>query len=194
MNRSEVLKVQREKELFEAFNNLHNTLSEAFKDQFDRSLPFNDQLLDRWERAEKLGFGKGASIYDSSYIFGKVEVGIKTWIGPFTIIDGSGGLTIGDHCTIASGVHIYSHDNVKQTLSAGKIPIERNCVSIGNNVYVGPQSIIKMGVKIGNFAVIGANSFINPDVPDYAIVAGNPAKIIGKVIIEGDSVKFEYNK
>ena len=49
---------------------------------------------------------------------------------------------------------------------------------IGNDVWIGVDSIIRRGVKIGNGAVVGANSFVNKDVPDFAIVAGNPAKII----------------
>ena len=51
------------------------------------------------------------------------------------------------------------------------------CV-IGNDVWIGVDSIIRRGVKIGNGAVVGANSFVNHDVPDFAIVAGNPARLI----------------
>src|SRR5204863_7859634 len=123
------------------FNNLHalhDFLFSEFKKQFNRSLPFADEVFDRWERAKKLGWGEGSSVYDSSCIFGDVSVGKRCWIGPFTIIDGSGGLTIGDSCTISAGVHIYSHDNLKQTLSGGKFSIEHAPVSIGNCSYIGP--------------------------------------------------------
>mgnify|MGYP003351887026 FL=1 len=87
---------------------------------FDRSLPFADAQFDRWERAKLLGFGDKTSIYDSSFIFGDVKVGFETWIGPFTLLDGSGGgLTIGDHCSISAGVHIYTHDTVLWAVSGG---------------------------------------------------------------------------
>jgi acetyltransferase-like isoleucine patch superfamily enzyme len=168
-------------------------LSNGFRDQFDRSLPFTDEVFDRWDRAKKLNWGEGSSVYDSSYIFGKVKVGKNCWIGPFSIIDGSGGLVIGDNCTISTGVHIYTHDNLKQTLSGGKLPIELSSVSIGKCTYVGPQSIITKGIKIGNFCVIASNSFLSKDVEDYSIVAGNPAKVIGKVIIKGDDIEFDYS-
>ena len=49
---------------------------------------------------------------------------------------------------------------------------------MGNDVWVGAGSIIRQGVKIGDGVVVGANSFVNMDVPPYAVVAGSPAKII----------------
>lgn len=49
---------------------------------------------------------------------------------------------------------------------------------IGHDVWIAASAIIKQGVKIGNGAVIGANSFVNKDVPPYAIVVGSPAKIL----------------
>jgi len=177
---------------FQELNALHDTLFEEFKNQFDRSLPFTDELFDRWDRAKKLGFGEGSSIYDSSYIFGNVKVGKQTWIGPFTIIDGSGGLEIGDNCTISSAVHIYSHDNLKSTLSGGKIAIEHAQVTIGNNTYLGPHSIIAKGVSIGNHCVVASNSFVNKNMKDNSIYAGNPAKCIGHVRIFDNKIEFDY--
>lgn len=56
--------------------------------------------------------------------------------------------------------------------------IEGNSTHIGNDVWIGADSIIKQGITIGNGAVVGANSFVNKDVPPYAIVVGSPAKII----------------
>lgn len=193
MNRDEVLKNKAEESTYTQLQQLHQSLFTEFKKQFNRTLPFTDEVFDRWERAKKLGWGEGTSVYDSSYIFGNVVVGKKCWIGPFTIVDGSGGLTIGDHCTISTGVHIYSHDNLKQTLSGGKLPMEHAAVSIGNCSYIGPQSMITKGVRIGNHCVIASNSFVNKDVEDFMIVAGNPAKVIGKVIVKEHDIEFDYN-
>ena len=112
---------------------------------------------------------------------------------PISIIDGSGGLTIGDYCTISSGVQIYTHDNVYQTLSSGHHPIERQPVCIGHNVYIGPYSIITKGINIGNYCVIGSGSLVNKDVPNYSIVFGKPGKIVGNVKISGNNdIKFVY--
>jgi acetyltransferase-like isoleucine patch superfamily enzyme len=193
MDRKNVLKDQPEEKVFNDIHSLHNFLSVEFKKQFDRSLPFTDEVFDRWERAKKLGWGEGSSVYDSSYIFGEVIVGTKCWIGPFTIIDGSGGLSIGDNCTISTGVHIYTHDNVKQTLSGGKMPMEHGAVWIGSCTYIGPQSMITKDVTIGHHCVIASNSFVSKNVEDFSIVAGNPAKVIGKVVMKENNIEFDYN-
>lgn len=194
MDRKKIIKDSVSETLFKELNSIHELFFDAFKNQFDRSLPFTDEIFDRWERANKLGFGKGTSIYDSSYVFGNVKVGINCWIGPFTIIDGSGNLSIGDNCTISTGVHIYTHDNIKKTLSGGNFPIDYDRVSIGECSYIGPQSIVVKGTNIGKHCVIAANSFISNNVPDYSIVAGNPGKIIGKVNMRGTVPEFEYFK
>ncbi len=177
---------------YEKLLSLHNELDNAFINDFSRSLPLNETLLDRWERAKKLGFGKGSSIYDSAMVIGQVEVGENVWIGPNSIIDGSGGLVIGNYSTISSGVQIYTHDNVKQTLSSGKMPIERLPVNIGKNVYVGPNSIITKNVTVGDFCVIAASSFINKNIPSNSIVMGQPGKIAGIVEFNNGLPEFKY--
>lgn len=179
---------------FEKLNELNIFLESSFRNHFNRSLPLPDHINDRWQRAERLGFGKGSNIYDSSYVIGDVDVGENCWIGMFTILDGSGKLSIGNYCTISAGVHIYSHDNVKSTLSSGQIPIERDGVQIGNNCYIAPHSIIAKGVVLGNYCVVAAHSFVNKSFPDNAIVAGVPAKQIGVVNITGEIISFDYFK
>jgi acetyltransferase-like isoleucine patch superfamily enzyme len=195
MDRSSHLESESQKKFYEEFKNLHKTLDSAFLENYSRSLPLADTLMDRWERAEKLGFGDRTNIYDSCLVLGKPKVGSDCWIGPNTILDGSGGLEIGNHCTISAGVEIYSHDNVKQTLSSGKYPIERSSVKIENNVYLAPKAVISKGVAIGEFAVIGAFSFVNKSIPPYAIAVGQPAKVIGEVKISKDGeIDFLYFK
>lgn len=194
MKRFEALKDKSLIMLFQSLTELHNVLDSEFVTQFSRSLPFGDTLFDRWERAKKLGFGKDTSIYDSSLVFGNVKIGSSCWIGPYTIIDGTGNLEIGNYCTISVGVQIYSHDSIKQTISSGKTPIERQSVKIGNNVYVGPNSIITKGVQIGSNCVIGANSFVNKDVLDNSIVIGQPAELKGKVIKVKGEVMLDFHK
>ena len=80
-------------QLLVLFSELKNSLDEKMLREFNRSLPFADLLFNRWQRAQKLGFGKDTSIYDSSVVLGNVKVGKNTWIGPYTILDGSGHLT-----------------------------------------------------------------------------------------------------
>jgi acetyltransferase-like isoleucine patch superfamily enzyme len=146
------------------------------RQQWNRSLPFGDYIVDRWQKAAALGFGEGASIYDSALILGDVKVGKNTWIGPFTILDGSGGLEIGDYCSISAGVQIYTHDTVQWATSGGTLQAEREPVRIGSRCYIGPNVIISKGISIGDGCVIGANSFVNRDVPSGMKAWGTPAR------------------
>ncbi len=182
-------------EILKEVRQLYKTLSKRMKQKWNRDMPLEELLFDRWERAKQLEFGEGASVYHNSYVYGDVKVGKHTWIGPFTLLDGTGGLEIGDYSNISSGAQIYSHDTVKQALSGGKAEYERTPVKIGNCCYVGPLSIVTKGVSIGNHSLIGAHSLVNKDIPSNSIAFGVPVKIVGKVEIreEGD-VEFIYFK
>ena len=178
--------------LYRNISQLRTSLRDEFKSQFNRSLPMGDELFDRWERAEYLGFGKDSSVYESSYVLGDVEVGKKTWIGPFVMLDGSGGLKIGSYCMISSGVHIYTHDTVKWALTSGRVEAERAAVKIEDGCYIGSQALIIKGIEIGHHTVVGACSFVNKSIPPNSIAVGIPAKVIGRTIIDGENVKMEY--
>lgn len=148
-------------------------------DKFNRTLPFGDYVVDRWEKAAQLGFGEKSSIYDSSLVIGDVSVGRHTWIGPFTVLDGSGGgLSIGDYCSISAGVQIYTHDTVSWSLSGGRDSIQTAATHIGSNCYLGPNAVVAKGVRIGDGAVIGANSLVMTDIPAGARAHGNPARVV----------------
>tara|TARA_B100001287_G_scaffold106033_1_gene89243 strand:+ start:25534 stop:26124 length:591 start_codon:yes stop_codon:yes gene_type:complete len=192
MNREELFKNHILEKLYNELNEIHNKLNDEFSNKYERTLPFNEELFDRWEKAKKLNFGNGSSIYDSSLVFGKPKIGKDVWIGPYTIIDASGGLRIGNNVTISVGVQVYTHDNIKRTLIGKKIDIDLDSVSIGNNSYIGPNTIIAKGNDIGNRCVVGANSFINNSFPDNSIIAGNPAKKIGEINIKNEEVEFNY--
>jgi acetyltransferase-like isoleucine patch superfamily enzyme len=146
---------------------------------YARTLPFGDYVVDRWEKARTLGFGEGTSVYDSVLVLGDVEVGTNTWIGPFVVLDGSGGLKIGSNCSISAGVQIYTHDSVKWATSGGKSTYDRAPTEIGDNCYVGPNAIVGKGVRIGERCVIGANSLVLSDIPAGSKAVGSPCKIIG---------------
>jgi len=132
----------------------------------ERSLPFGDYIVDRWEKAKILGFGEGSSIYDTALVFGRVDVGVKTWIGPFSVLDGSGGLRIGDHCTISAGAKIYTHDIEHWATYGNDVELqpERRSVTIGDGCFIGPNAVIKLGVSIGPGSIIEANTIVTKNI------------------------------
>ena len=174
---------------------LHKKLRAHTLKNWNRVLPFDELLFDRWEKANFLKTKNGASVYHSSYIFGNVKIGKKSWIGPFTLLDGSGGqVKIGAFCSISSGVQIYTHNTVNWSLSGGKASFEKGDVTIGDNCYLGPYSIISKNVKIGKCSVIGTHSFVNSNIPPNSIAFGIPARVVGKVRIKKNNIEYHYNE
>jgi acetyltransferase-like isoleucine patch superfamily enzyme len=174
---------------------LYKKLRQDTKKEWDRVLPFEEMLFDRWEKAKFLKAKIGSSVYANSYIYGNVIIGKNTWIGPFTLLDGSGGkLSIGSYCSISSGVQIYTHDSVKWAVTGGKAKYEKEATKIGSYCHIGANSIILKGTKIGNHSIIGANSLVKSDIPSFSIATGTPAKVIGKIKIKGSKVDFKYFK
>ena len=148
--------------------------------KFKRTLPLADYVVDRWEKARELGFGEGSSIYDSVLMLGDVKVGSNTWIGPFVVLDGSGGLSIGSHCSISAGVQLYSHDTVDWAVSGGQARATHAPTSIGDNCYIGPNTVVAKGVRIGSGCIIGANSLVLDDIEADSKAFGTPCRAIGK--------------
>lgn len=84
-------------------------------------------------------------------------------------------IKIGDNVTIAPRVHILAHDaSTKMFLDYTKI----GCVNIGNNVFIGAESVVLPGVTIGNNVIIGANSTVTHNIPDNSVAVGSPARVI----------------
>ncbi len=165
-------------DLLELLRELWNKRRHEVAERWQRTLPFAEYIVDRWEKAKALGFGEGASIYDSALVFGDVHVGARTWIGPFVILDGSGGLRIGSNCSISAGVQIYSHDSVKWATSGGEEPYEYAATTIGDRCYIGPNTVIAKGVAIGDGCVIGANSLVLQALPAGSTAFGTPCRAV----------------
>lgn len=101
---------------------------------------------------------------------------------------------IGAFCSIANGVIIGGAEHPLNWISTSPVfyrvrggtgihignlnPPERESTIIGNDVWIGSRAIVMSGVKIGNGVVIGSGAIVTKDIPDYAIVAGVPAKIL----------------
>ena len=116
-----------------------------------------------------------------SFLHGPIVLGNEVAINHGCSLDGgSGKIVIGDQTRIANNVTIYAFNHgmspnnpIYQQKSNSK------GITIGKDVWIGAQAGIVDGVTIGDCAVIGMGAIVTKDVPDYGIVAGNPARIIG---------------
>lgn len=124
-----------------------------------------------------------------AWIINDPQIGEGCWIGAFTVIDGIGGLKIGKHCNISSGVHILSHSTVKRCVTEGKYgEIEKSETVIEDNVFIGEHSTILKGVSIGHHSVIAAGTVLKEGtrIPPYSLVSGVPGKIVRSIKDEID--------
>lgn len=112
------------------------------------------------------------------------EIGTNVLYQPDTLPNNPQLIKIHNNVWIASKVIFYEHDVINavfQNLDKNVTYIDHmGCIEIFDNCFIGGNSIILSNVKIGPNAIVGAGSVVTKDVPEGTIVAGNPAKVIGK--------------
>ena len=120
--------------------------------------------------------GEGVLFYGD----GNIKCGKNSYIGRYSSIQAHKGckVVIGNNCSISHFVKIYTQNTLADQDFSKEIKNSTGNVIIGDNCWIGINTFIKEGVKIGENAVIGANSTVVKDVPPNSIAAGNPAKII----------------
>lgn len=133
--------------------------------------------------------GEGHGFPDNKYnphawIINEPKIGEGCWIGAFTVIDGIGGLTIGERCNISCGVHIMTHSTAKRCVTEGKYPVmDTSETVIGDCVFIGEHATILMGARIGHHSIIAAGTVVTEHavIPAYSLVAGVPGRVIRNV-------------
>lgn len=129
-----------------------------------------------------------------AWVVGDPEIGEGCWIGAFTVLDGSGGLRLGRGVDVSSGAHIYTHSTARRCVSGrAHTEIDRAATTIGDHVFIGANATIMMGVSIGDRSVVAAGAVVVDDVAADTIVAGVPARRIGRVHIDGAEVSWVYD-
>lgn len=138
-------------------------------------------MTEKWDAAK----GLPPNPYNAlAWITGDPQIGAGCWIGAFTLIDGSGGLTIGQGCDISCGVQILSHSSAKRCVTERRhAQLERAATEIGDFVFVGSNAVILMGAKVGHHSLVAAGAVVleHTVVPPYSLVAGVPARIIRSI-------------
>ena len=139
---------------------------------------------------------KGVVIHNNT-VFGGVEFLGKAVIEPYCRLSGDPKITMGDNFYMNAGCHLQGNITFGRDVMIGPKTVIwgrdhgmelhkpmkeqdhiREDIVVGNDVWIAASVVILKGVKVGDGAVIGAGAVVTKDVPEYAIVAGNPAKVI----------------
>jgi acetyltransferase-like isoleucine patch superfamily enzyme len=165
------------------------TLSSISAEQFEAFTRYcnqSDNAADNLRRAEILGFGgrnikiaPGAivRVRDQSAVGQNVFIGLYAYInGPVTIEDD---VLIGPHCALTAGHHKF--DPATGCFSARTEGDYDNSIVIGQGSWLAAGSTVTAGVKIGRANLVCANAVVTHSTPDFAIMAGVPARPIGQI-------------
>ena len=124
----------------------------------------------------------------------RIEVG-KNFFANYncTILD-VGKVIIGDNCQLAPNVSIYTAGHPLHPDSRNSAYEYGIDVTIGDNCWIGGNSVICPGVHIGNNVVIGAGSVVTMDIPYWSVAAGNPCRVIRKITDEDRKFYYKNNE
>ncbi len=129
--------------------------------------------------AEKsLRLGDRCYVAAHAYVTGRVEFGDDCTINPFVTlrenVRGGHGVRIGAHATLAAINHGFDRTDIP----IFRQPVSMKGIVLGDDVWIGSNVVVVDGVKIGSHSILAAGAVVTNDVPEYAIVGGNPARLI----------------
>ena len=166
----------------------------------EKKLKIIDKVLVNNKKKTQITINSNVTIMSAkifAFHLGKISIGKNCYIGINCQIDACKEVAIGDYCMISNNVIIQDHnshpikkaDRRKQLLRLQEYPTsvydsEINKVLIGNDVWIGTDAMILKGVKIGSGSIIAAKAVVTKNVPKNSIVAGNPAKVVKKIMQE----------
>lgn len=125
--------------------------------------------------------GEGCAIAAEAFLHGPIRLGPRVSVNARASLDGGGkGLVVGAGTRIATGATLYAFDH---GLAPDRLvrdqPVTSRGITLGEDVWVGAQAGVTDGVSIGDHAVVGMGAVVTRDVPQWAIVGGVPARLIG---------------
>ena len=189
------------------------------RDQWVKSFFDNYKFLNKWsnfkyERSASLqakrhaaykkqyGLGENCFVgynvifHKHHYVDSKIITGKNCGFSEHVDVDFTGGLQLGNKVWISEGAKIFTHNH---SMGLENTSLDKGCIltplTIHDNVWIGARAMIMPGVvEIGRGAIISSYTCINKKVPPYAIVMGNPAKIVGFRLTPTEIVDFENSK
>lgn len=156
--------------------------------KLNHSLPFSDEYHSLLYELMGKNLGEGSTIAPpfSGAALNMLKIGKDVFVNSNLLAMARGGITIGNHARIAANVQLISNNHDPYDLNV----LTCKPVEIGDYAWIGAGATVLPGVRVGCHAVIGASSVVTKDVPDYAIAAGNPARVIKML----DKARFEQSE
>lgn len=142
-----------------------------------------DVSIKKRPKEARLVAGRGVRVSPHCVIRvgGLLSLGTRTVIGPYTRIMAATQVRIGARCMISWNCSIFDSIGHRMWLKDQEEAEIEAPITLGDDVWIGPYSIIMKGVTIGNNCIVGAGSVVRRDVPPNSLVYGNPARRVGTV-------------
>lgn len=125
--------------------------------------------------------GEGCAIAADAFLHGPITLGRRVSVNARASLDGGAkGIIIGEGSRIATGAALYAFDHgLAPDRFVMDQPVTSQGIVLGKDVWIGAQACVTDGVRIGDHAVVGMGAVVTSDVPEWAIVGGVPARVIG---------------
>jgi len=138
-------------------------------------------------KPEMITLGEGARIDDFSRLEGGLglNIGLFVHVCSFASILGGGSANLGDYCCLAQGARLLTGSETPGGVMSSAAPesirkVKRGHTQMGPHAFVGANAVVMPGLTLGEGSVVGAGAVVLQSVPDWTIVAGVPAKVIGQ--------------
>lgn len=152
----------------------------------------NEAYRKKFHSGKNLWVESNVDIYRQHFLDGEIKLGDNVTLSKNVTLDYSGGLIIGNNVAIAHGTVIETHAHTNWTMNLKENTAIKKPLIIEDGVKIGNNSIILESCdKIGRYSKIGAGTVVRSSIPPYAIVMGNPAKIVGFQYTPKRMEKFE---
>ena len=125
--------------------------------------------------------GPGCAIAAEAFLHGPITLGREVSVNARAVLDGGArGIAVGDGTRIASGAALFAFDHgLDPARTVRSQPVTSRGIVIGQDVWIGANAGVTDGVAIGDHAVVAMGAVVTRDVPEWAIVGGVPARVIG---------------